>query len=65
MQSEIDEWVDKAEGDFRTAERDLVLNDYAVGYRYPGGSASKEEARAAVKAMRTIRAFMRQKMGLE
>jgi len=126
MNSIVSEWVEKAEGDFQTAEREmrarkapnydavcfhaqqcaekylkaflihrqipfrpihdlevllglitpigtdfefirdllLLLNDYAVDIRYPSEFATKDEARAAVKAMRTVRAFMRQKLGL-
>ena len=126
MNGIVDEWIEKAEGDFRTAEREarvrkapnydavcfhaqqcaekylkafliqhqisfrpihdlevllglitsigpdfefvrdllLLLNDYAVDVRYPGEEATREEARAAVKAMRTMRAFVRQKLGL-
>ena len=126
MNGIVDEWVEKAEGDFRTAEREvrvrkgpnydavcfhcqqcaekylkafltqcqipfhpihdlevlleqiisispdyeffreslLLLNDYAVDVRYPGEEATKEEARAAVEAMRTVRTFVRQKLGL-
>jgi HEPN domain-containing protein len=41
----------------------LLLNDYAVDFRYPGEIATKEEARAAVKAMRAVRAFIRRKFG--
>ena len=126
MNSIVGEWVEKAEGDFQTAEREmrarkapnydavcfhaqqcaekylkaflihrqipfrpihdlevllglitpisadfefirdllLLLNDYAVDIRYPSEVATKDEARAAVKAMRTVRAFVRQKPGL-
>jgi HEPN domain-containing protein len=126
MNSIVSEWVEKAEGDFQTAEREmrarkapnydavcfhaqqcaekylkaflihrqipfrpihdlevllglitpisadfeftrdllLLLNDYAVDIRYPSEFATKDEARAAVKAMRTVRAFLRQKLGL-
>ena len=126
MNNIVDEWVEKAEGDYRTAEREvrvrkapnydavcfhaqqcaekylkafltrhqvpfrpihdlevllgpiilvspdfefirdllLLLNDYAVDVRYPGESATKEEARVAVKAMRTVRNFARQKLEL-
>jgi HEPN domain-containing protein len=126
MNDIVREWVEKAEGDFQTAEREmrarkapnydavcfhaqqcaekylkaflihrqipfrpihdlevllelitpisadfefirdllLLLNDYAVDIRYPSEFATKDEARAAVKAMRTVRAFMRQKLGL-
>ncbi|MBI5303813.1 MAG: HEPN domain-containing protein [Chloroflexi bacterium] len=42
----------------------LLLNDYAVDFRYPGATATQEEARAAIKAMRTVREFVRQKLGL-
>ncbi|MBI4789566.1 MAG: HEPN domain-containing protein [Chloroflexi bacterium] len=45
-------------------DRLLLLNDYAVDYRYPGVSAARDDARAAVKAMRTVRAFVRQQLGL-
>ena len=68
------EWIDKAEGDFRTATRetrvrkspnyDESLNKYAVSVRYPGESATKEDARNALSAMKTVRAFVRQKLGL-
>jgi HEPN domain-containing protein len=126
MNSIVGEWVEKAEGDFQTAEREelvrkapnydavcfhaqqcaekylkaflihhqvpfrpihdlevllglivptrpdfevirdplLLINDYAVDIRYPSEFATKEEARDAVKAMRTVRAFIRQKLGL-
>jgi HEPN domain-containing protein len=126
MNSIVDEWLEKAEGDFRTTEREarvrkapnydavcfhaqqcaekylkafltqrqipfrpihdlevllnlvipvspdlelardlfLLLNDYAVDVRYPGESATKEEARAAVKAVRTVRALIQQKLGI-
>jgi len=42
----------------------LLLNDYAVDVRYPGESATKEEARAAVQAVRAVRALIRPKLGL-
>ncbi len=42
----------------------LLLNDYAVSFRYPGESATKDEARAAVKTLRTVRAFVRAKLRL-
>jgi HEPN domain-containing protein len=42
----------------------LLLNDYAVNIRYPGELATRDEARTAVKAMRTVRAFIRSKLGL-
>ncbi len=45
-------------------DRFLILNDYAVEFRYPGESATKEEARVAVKAMQIARTLIRPKLGL-
>ena len=42
----------------------LLLNDYSVDIRYPGETATKDEARAAVGAMRTVRDHARQDFGL-
>ena len=42
----------------------LLLNDYAVAFRYPGANATENDARAAVKAMRTVRMLLRHKLGL-
>lgn len=47
------EWVDKND-----------LTKYAVEFRYPGELATKEEALTVVKAMRVVRAFVRQKLGI-
>jgi HEPN domain-containing protein len=41
----------------------LLLNDYAVDIRYPGESATKEEAEDAVRAMRIVRDQIRQQIG--
>ncbi len=40
------------------------LEGYAVQYRYPGVTASKDEARIAFRAAKQIRAVIRQKLGL-
>jgi len=47
-------------------QRDLLkdLTKYAVEFRYPGELAIRDDARAALKAMKVVRAFMRQKLGL-
>lgn len=47
-------------------QRDLLkdLTKYAVEFRYPGELATRDDARAALKAMKVVRAFMRQKLGL-
>jgi len=41
-----------------------TLNDYAVDFRYPGAFATREEARAAVKAAQVVREFLRQRLGI-
>lgn len=40
------------------------LNDYAAKFRYPGHVATRADARAALKACRSIRAEVRQSLGL-
>ena len=40
------------------------LNDYAVKFRYPGHTATRSDARAALKACRSIRAEVRLSLGL-
>ncbi len=40
------------------------LNDYAVKFRYPGHIATRTDARAAMKACRSIRAEVRLNLGL-
>ncbi len=40
-----------------------VLEGYAVKFRYPGDAANKIEARKALKAVQTVRAFIRSKLG--
>jgi HEPN domain-containing protein len=42
----------------------LLLNDYAVDIRYPGEVAVPEEAEEAVKALRTVRTLVRERLGL-
>ena len=53
------------EPQFHSLRSDLILIDrYAVSYRYPGDSADKEEARQAVRASSSVRAFIRKQLGL-
>jgi HEPN domain-containing protein len=40
------------------------LTDYAVKFRYPGHLATRADARTALKACRSIRAEVRQSLGL-
>lgn len=42
----------------------LLLNNYAVKFRYPGQIATRADARAALKACRSIRAEVRLSLGL-
>lgn len=41
-----------------------TLNEYAVSHRYPGDSAGKVEAQAAVRACRKVRRMIRAAFGL-
>lgn len=47
-------------------QRDLMikLERYAVHYRYPGQSADKDEARAALNALKLLRRVVRDRLGL-
>ena len=50
---------------FELMRRPLVLLDrYAVRYRYPGESAEKDEARAAIQATTVVREIARIRLGL-
>jgi HEPN domain-containing protein len=42
-----------------------ALNVFAVDYRYPGASATKDEAKSAVKDAREVRRLVRQALGLK
>ena len=42
----------------------ILLNRYAVSYRYPGASADKDEAKSAYNTIKSVRTFMRVKLGL-
>jgi len=42
-----------------------LLTKFAVHYRYPGESASKAEARSAIKAMEQLRHLIREKLDLQ
>ncbi len=52
--------------DFRLVTRDLSeLNAYGPDIRYPGTTASIQDARSAVAAMKRLRLFVRRKLGLK
>jgi HEPN domain-containing protein len=51
---------------FEMLRADLVaLERYSVRVRYPGISAEKQDAKAAYQAVKVVREFVRQKLGLE
>ncbi len=41
-----------------------LLNPFSVQFRYPGESATRDDARLALKTMRRLRAFFREKMNI-
>jgi len=43
----------------------VVMERYSVGIRYPGEFAEKEDAQSAYAAAKTVRTFIRQKLGLQ
>ncbi len=48
-----------------TLRTDLrLLNPFSVQFRYPGESATQDDARLALKTMRRLRAFFRGKMNI-
>jgi len=50
---------------FTLLEGDLmIMEEYAVQFRYPGQSAVKHEAKQAFKAVVTVRQFIRNFLGL-
>ncbi len=52
--------------EFDALRPDLILLDrYAVRYRYPGEFADRQEARQAYSAAKRVRAFVRRALGLE
>lgn len=51
--------------EFETYRNRLILLDrYAVRYRYPGDTAGKDEAREAYRTARILRQFLRVKLGV-
>ena len=43
----------------------IVLTDFAVDYRYPGSSATRADAKDAVKRCRKVRLIIRRSFGLK
>lgn len=48
----------------RVLTQEWIDKKYAVEFRYPGELAIREDALAALRAVRTFRDFIRQKLGL-
>jgi len=42
----------------------LVLEDYAVKFRYPGLTATTAQARAALQSLRLVRRRLRKRLGI-
>ena len=42
-----------------------ILNPYGIDVRYPGIQATPKDAREAIQAMKTVRKFVRAKLGLK
>lgn len=54
------------DSDMRLIHNELkLLNWYGVAIRYPGTTATVEEAKEAIKAMKVVREFVRAKLGLK
>lgn len=72
MSALVDEWITKAEQDYHSARRDYRARKFPnydgagfhAQYRYPGESASKADAKNAIKAMEQLRQRVRQKLDL-
>ena len=57
--------VSKFDSSFLFYQADMnVMEGYAVQFRYPGSSADKVEAKAALMAAERVRAFIRMKLGV-
>lgn len=42
----------------------LILEDYAVKFRYPGMNATVAQARTALQALRVVRRQIRKRLGI-
>jgi len=57
--------VSKLDGSYFLIQTDLnTMEGYAVQFRYPGLSADKAEAKAALQASKRVRGFVRDKLDL-
>ena len=59
MNDPVKAWIDKAEGDFETAGRELrLLSQSAVVFRYPGENATAEDAKEVLAICKRLRAAL-------
>ncbi len=57
---------EKIDGSFEMLRADLVmLERFAVGVRYPGETAEKQDAQSAYASAGTVRTFVRQKLRMK
>jgi HEPN domain-containing protein len=62
---ELANLCESIDADFRLIVNELEeLNVYGPAFRYPGPSATAEDARSALKAIKRVREFTRAKLGL-
>lgn len=62
---QLEELVAPADAEIRSIHAEfLTLNPYGIDIRYPGLEASLEEAKQALRAMKSARKFFRFKLGL-
>ena len=55
----------KFDGSYAFLKADLdVLEEFSVRYRYPGDTAEIEEAKSAYAAVKTVRNFVSEKLGV-
>ena len=62
---QLEELVAPADAEIRSIHAEfLTLNPYGIDIRYPGLEASLDEAKQALRAMKSARKFFRFKLGL-
>lgn len=63
MNDLVDEWIQKAEGDYESAMREHRArkspNFDAAGFRYPGQSAGHQQAKRAITIMTKLRLLIK------
>ena len=57
--------ISKLDSSFLLIQNDLnIVEGYAVQFRYPGHSATKVDAKEAYKAIKVVRLFVKNKLGM-